>query len=244
MPTKTEFELRKISESVFDKSTLMTLYKLAKDKKLDEMVGIVSTGKESNVYHGWLGDREIAIKIYAVEASEFKNMDRYIRGDRRFPAWKNRRHLIYMWAKKEFKNLMRVYRKVSCPEPLAVEKNVLVMSFIGKDGIPAPKLKNLPPEKPKEFFDEILGFVKTMYANGFVHGDLSEYNILNAGKPVLIDFSQGLLKDHPYADELLQRDIRNLCNYFLRFGIKAGEGEILRGIKAGEGEILRGIKAE
>jgi len=231
MPEKTEFELRKISESVFDKSTLMTLYKLAKDKKLDEMVGIVSTGKESNVYHGWLGNREIAIKIYAIEASNFKNMDRYILGDRRFPAWKNRRQLVYMWAKKEFKNLMRVYRKISCPEPIAVEKNVLVISFIGENGIHAPKLKDLPPEKPKEFFDEILGFVRIMYKQGFVHGDLSEYNILNADKPVLIDFSQGVLLDHPYAEELLQRDVRNLCNYFSGLGIKAREDEILRRIK-------------
>jgi len=231
MKKQTEFELRKISESVFDKSTLMTLYELAKDKKLDEMVGIVSTGKESNVYHGWLGKREIAIKIYAVEASNFKNMDYYIIGDRRFPAWRNRRHLIYLWAKKEFKNLMRVHEEISCPEPIAVEKNVLVMSFIGEDGVAAPKLKDSPPENPEKFLDEIVGFLKAMYKKGFVHGDLSEYNILNAGKPVLIDFSQGVLKDHPYADELLQRDVKNLCHYFSQFGIGADEGEILEKIR-------------
>ena len=231
MKKQTRFELRKISESVFDKSTLMTLYELAKDKKLDEMVGIVSSGKESNVYHGFLGKREIAIKIYAIEASEFKNMDYYIIGDRRFPAWRNRRHLIYLWAKKEFKNLMRVHEEISCPKPIAVEKNVLVMSFIGKGGVSAPKLKDSPPEKPKEFFDEIIGFLKAMYKKGFVHGDLSEYNILNAGRPVLIDFSQGVLKDHPYADELLQRDVKNLRHYFSGLGIDADEGEILSKIR-------------
>jgi len=48
---------------------------------------------------------------------------------------------------------------------------------------------------------------------------------------VLIDFSQGVLKDHPYADELLQRDVKNLCHYFSHFGIDAGEGEILSKIR-------------
>lgn len=231
MKKQTEFELRKISESVFDKSTLMTLYELAKDKKLDEMVGIVSTGKESNVYHGWLGKREIAIKIYAIEALNFKKMDYYIIGDRRFPAWRNKRHLIYLWAKKEFKNLMRVHKSISCPEPIAVEKNVMVMSFIGEGGVAAPKLKDSPPENPEKFFDEIIGFLKAMYRKGFVHGDLSEYNILNAGKPVLIDFSQGVLKDHPYADELLHRDVKNLCHYFSQFGIDDSEEKILGKIR-------------
>ena len=231
MKKQTRFELRKISESVFDKSTLMTLYELAKDKKLDEMVGIVSSGKESNVYHGFLGKREIAIKIYAIEASEFKNMDYYIKGDRRFPAWRNRRQLVYLWAKKEFKNLMRVHEEVPCPEPIAVEKNVMVMSFIGEGGVAAPKLKDSPPENPEEFLNEIVGFLKAMYKRGFVHGDLSEYNILNAGKPVLIDFSQGVLKDHPYADELLGRDVKNLCQYFSGLGIEADEGEILGKIR-------------
>lgn len=232
MKKQTEFELRKISEGVFDKATLMTLYKLAKEGHLDQIKGIIARGKESNVYHGVIGKNDVAIKIYSSEASNLRNMERYIKGDRRFHGWKNKRQLIYNWAQKEFKNLMKTYKKIRCPRPIAAEDNVVIMSFIGKNGIPAPRLKDAPPENPKEFFDEILGFVRIMYRNGFVHGDLSEYNILNTGKPVLIDFPQGVLKDHPYAEELLQRDMRNLCNYFSKFGIKSREDEILRKIRA------------
>jgi len=107
----------------------------------------------------------------------------------------------------------------------------MVMSFIGEGGVAAPKLKDSPPENPEEFLNEIVGFLKAMYKRGFVHGDLSEYNILNAGKPVLIDFSQGVLKDHPYADELLGRDVKNICHYFSQFGIEADEEEILGKIR-------------
>ncbi len=231
MKKQTEYELRKISEGVFDKSTLLTLYKLSREGNLDRIEGIIARGKESNVYHGVTDKKDIAIKIYSIEASNFRNMERYIKGDHRFNGWKNKRQLIYNWAKKEFKNLILVYKSIRCPEPIAVENNVLIMSFIGRNGIPAPRMKDLAPEDPEEFFEEILDFVRIMYENGFIHGDLSEYNILNTGKPVLIDFSQGVLKDHPYAEELLQRDIRNLCNYFSRFGIKPKEDEILRKIR-------------
>jgi len=231
MIKQTEFELRKISEGVFDKSTLMTLYRLSRKGCIDEIKSIVSTGKESNVYHGFLKGREIAIKIYRVETSDFKKMEQYISGDRRFSGWKNRRQLIYNWAKKEFKNLGRIYKKVKCPEPICVENNVLVMSFIGENGIPAPKLKDLPAENPEKFFKKITHYIRTMYHKGLVHGDLSEYNILNWDEPVLIDFSMGVLLDHPLADELLKRDVTNVSNYFRKFGVEKNEEEILNFVK-------------
>ena len=231
MVKQTEFELRKISEGVFDKSALMTLYKLTRRGCLDEIKSIISTGKESNVYHGFLGEREIAIKIYLIETSDFKTMEKYIRGDKRFSGWKNRRQLIFNWAKKEFRNLSRVYKTVKCPEPICVEKNVLVMSFIGEDGIPAPKLKDLPAENPEKFFKRITHYIRELYRKGIVHGDLSEYNILNWNEPVLIDFSMGILLDHPLADELLKRDITNVSNYFRKFGIEKNKEEILDFVK-------------
>ena len=33
---------------------------------------------------------------------------------------------------------------ISCPKPLVLKKHVLVMSFIGRDQNPAPKLKDAP----------------------------------------------------------------------------------------------------
>lgn len=219
-------EDRGISEGVFDRKTLMTLYELSRRNDL-RLGGIVSTGKESNIYHGFLGDVDVAVKIYCIETSDFRNMSKYIRGDPRFLGWRDRRHLIYLWAQKEYKNLSRVYGRVSCPKPFAVLNNVLVMGFVGKKGVPAPKLRETKIRKPAEYFNKIVGHIKEMYSLGIVHGDLSGYNILDYRGPVLIDFSQGVLLSHPMAEELLQRDVRNMLDFFGKYKIKKDFAEIL-----------------
>lgn len=230
---QSEYELRKISQGVFDKSTLNALYSLSNKGVLDELIGIVSTGKEANVYWGKNGNKEIAVKIYCIGASDFRTMDKYIKGDRRFAKWKNKRQLVYMWAQKEYSNLLRLQDKISCPKPITVEKNILLMSFIGKGGVPAPKLKDLPPLEPKPFLEKTLEYIKTMYREGVIHGDLSEYNILNHDeKPVFIDLSAGVLLDHPGANEFLERDVKNIISYFRKLGVKdKTEREALEWIK-------------
>ncbi len=224
-------ELRKISEGVFDRSTLMSLYKASRAGYFDELQGIISTGKESNVYYGFRGDMEVAVKIYAVEASDFKNMEKYIVGDHRFGGWRNRRQLIYMWAQKEFRNLGRLYPKVRCPRPVGVVNNILVMGFMGEGGVAAPRLKDLPPEDPLDCFRKVTRDMRRMYGAGIVHADLSEYNILNWGDPYIIDLSTGVVLDHPLADEFLGRDVKNICKYFSGLGVKREEGDVLRFIK-------------
>jgi RIO kinase 1 len=219
---QSEYELRKISEGVFDKSSILSIYKLFNAGHIDEMTGIISTGKEANVYHGFKpGGREIAIKIFLIEASDFRRMDIYIKGDRRFSAWKNKRQLVSNWAQKEYANLSRLTGKISCPEPIAIEKNVLVMGFIGADKKSAPKLKDLPPEDPQACLDKVIGYMKEIYRQGLVHGDLSEYNILNWNEePYIIDLSMGMLLDHPMAEELLVRDVKNVLKYFKKLGVR------------------------
>ena len=54
-----------------------------------------------------------------------------------------------------------------------------------------------------------------MAEKNFVHGDLSEFNILNnKDKPILIDFSHGMKIEHQNMKELLKRDINTLIKYF------------------------------
>ncbi|MEM4347744.1 MAG: serine protein kinase RIO [Candidatus Altiarchaeota archaeon] len=224
---------KKISHGVFDDATLFAIEKLMRERKIEKFSGIISIGKEANVYHGFSSDgKEIVIKIYAVETSDFRNMDKYLANDVRFPKWKNRRHLVHLWAKREFHNLWKIHRYVNCPEPVALHDNVLVMSFIGSKGIPAPKLKDVLPENPEKTLEKILNFIKVMYMKNFVHGDLSEYNILYwKDEPWLIDFSMGVLITHPLAEELLIRDVRNVLRYFKEFEIKKDENEVLEWVK-------------
>lgn len=48
--------------------------------------------------------------------------------------------------------------QISCPEVVLLKKHILVMSFIGKDHVPAPKLKDtlLSCEDMKNAFYQVL----------------------------------------------------------------------------------------
>ena len=53
-----------------------------------------------------------------------------------------------------------------------------------------------------------------------IHGDLSSYNILNFDEePVIIDVSQSVVRDHIIANELLERDIKNISFEFSKMGV-------------------------
>ncbi|MFH1055962.1 MAG: serine protein kinase RIO [Candidatus Altiarchaeota archaeon] len=222
---------RKISEAVFDNETLKSLYDLAKKGAYTEMKSIISTGKEASIFYGVRDGEEVVLKVYLVETSDFRHMSKYVRGDPRFQAWKNRRQLVYMWAQKEFKNLSRICDKVPCPKPIDVHNNVLVMEFIGEDGVAAPRLKDSRLDDPKKYYNTVVKYIKKMHGERLVHADLSEYNILDwRGKPYVIDLSAGVLLDHPQSMEFLQRDIWNIVNFFTKLGVKADYNKVLKSV--------------
>jgi RIO kinase 1 len=213
-------------EEVLDQSTRMVLYYFLSKGVIDEVHGVVNAGKEARVYWGKNKDgKELAVKIYLTSSAEFlKGMRKYIEGDRRFKNVKHdTRSLIFTWAQKEFRNLEQAARaKVPVPKPIAVERNVLVMEFIGKDGVSAPSMKEQPPSDPEKAYTLLLGYLERLYRKAeLVHGDLSEYNIMMwKGKPVIFDVSQAVPMSHPMAGFLLHRDLENLNRFFSRLGVK------------------------
>jgi RIO kinase 1 len=221
-------EERKIYAEVLDLRTLKALYKLSAKGIIKAMGGIISTGKEANVFYAE-GYNEIAIKIYRIETSEFRRMDEYLFGDKRFDMRKiSKREIIFVWTEKEFRNLLRAYEAgVSVPKPITYFRNILVMEFIGKNEVPAPILAELGLEvieivNPKELFDEVLENIRILYQKAeLVHADLSEYNIMLLNeRPYLIDMGQSVLLDHPNAMSYLERDIKNITRYFMKLGVK------------------------
>ncbi len=211
-----------VIEEVFDKSTLMVIYDFMNKGVIDEIHGVVNAGKEARIYWGKdPNGKELAIKIYLTSSAEFKKgMLPYIEGDPRFThVRRDTRSLIYTWAQKEFKNLQRAKEAgVNVPEALAVQKNVLIMEFIGKNGERAPLMKETALEDAAKVFKHLLNSVKRLYRKaGLVHADLSEYNIMIwKGKPVIFDVAQSVLVKHPMADRFLRRDLENLHRYFKR----------------------------
>ena len=68
-------EDRKVGSEVFDKITLETLYKLAKQDYIDILNGAISTGKEANVLKGITKDENyVAVKIYRIATSDFNGI--------------------------------------------------------------------------------------------------------------------------------------------------------------------------
>jgi len=213
-------------EEVFDRATLLVIYQFLNSGVLYEVHGVVNAGKEARVYLGKTKEgKDLAVKIYLTTSAEFrKGMLKYIEGDYRFKGVKrDTRSLIFTWAQKEFRNLEQASRaKVRVPKPVAVRNNVLVMEFIGKDGVSAPSLKEQSPSDPDEVYSLLLTYLTRLYRKAeLVHGDLSEYNIMMwKGKPVIFDVSQAVPTSHPMAEFLLRRDLANVNRFFSRLGVR------------------------
>ena len=223
---------KKTGNEIFDKITLETLYKLANQGYIDVLNGAISTGKEANVLTGITDDEKfVAVKIYRIATSDFKKMDYYLKGDPRFNVkTKNKRKIIYSWVTKEFKNLTRLHTAgVTVPEPITSSNNVLLIEFIGdEDGNPAQPVKNQPPQDPDDFWNKLLVQLKLFVNEAkLVHGDLSNYNILNLNEePVIIDVSQSVVLDNPISKELLERDINTLVREYTKLGVETSFDEV------------------
>jgi RIO kinase 1 len=215
---------RAVLEEVFDRSTLMIIYDFLNIGTIDEIYGVVKAGKEARIYWGRDSEgRELAIKIYLTVSAAFrKGMLPYIEGDPRFAhVRRDTRSLVYAWAQKEFKNLRRAHEAgIKVPRPVDVKNNVLIMEFIGENGVSAPLLKEAPLQNPGKIYQRLLTYVKKLYQKAeLVHADLSEYNIMIwESEPVIFDISQAVPLKHPMANQFLRRDLENLHRYFKKLG--------------------------
>ncbi|KAG1667555.1 hypothetical protein FOA52_014635 [Chlamydomonas sp. UWO 241] len=214
-------------EQAIDPRTRMVLFKMLNRGLFSEINGCVSTGKEANVYHAARagpGGAEMAIKIYKTSILVFKDRDRYVSGDYRFRngyCKSNPRKMVQMWAEKEMRNLSRLRAAgIKAPAPIELRLHVLVMEFIGEDGVAAPRLRDarIPPDRMRSVYTEMLLIVRTLYQTcKLVHADLSEYNILyDKGELYIIDVSQAVDLDHPKALDFLREDCKHINDYFRR----------------------------
>jgi RIO kinase 1 len=221
----------KTQDEVFDKYTLSTIEKLISDKIIDMLDFPISTGKEGNVFRAITPKKKfVVLKIFRTSTSTFKHISDYIIGDPRFENFRNnRKDIVHIWTKKEFKNLEKLKNiGVKAPKPIVFADNVLVMQYIGDSKHAAPMLKDVIVENPQEIFDTIINYIKVMYKKGeMVHSDLSAFNILiYRKKPYIIDLGQGVLLEHPRSLEFLKRDIGNIVRYFKKYDIRADANKI------------------
>jgi len=220
----------KVEASVFDDATYGALYKLVQDGHIDAFGGPISTGKEANVYTALSGDTEVAVKVYRINASDFREMGEYLEGDPRFERLGNtKKEIVKAWVRKEFANLGRARAAgVRVPEPIAVERNVLVMEYLGTEEGRARRLGEVHVENPQTAYEVVREYTTRLYDAGIVHGDLSEYNIVVQDSQLyVIDLGQAVTIHHPNSDQFLERDCRNVANFFARQGVDTSPAELL-----------------
>lgn len=224
----------KVWGDVFDQFTQRIVYKLITQGHFEGLESPISIGKESNVFSALRKDgTRVMVKIYRLETADFNRMREYIKDDPRYSRLKGgRRNTIFAWVQREFRNLLKAREaNVSVPTPMTFSNNVLVLEFVGDDGLIAPKLKDKLPKNPKDFFDKIMINMKRLHKAGLVHADLSAFNILNYNeKPVFIDFSQCTTFESPRAKEYLERDVRNICNFFRKLRLNVDDEKIKKEI--------------
>ena len=212
----------KVEDSVFDEATLGALYKLVQDGHIDALGGPISTGKEAHVFLALAGEADVAVKIYRINASDFRQMRQYLEGDPRFEnIGGKKKKVVLAWTKKEFANLKRAQAAgVRVPKPIAVQRNVLVMEFLGTDGERARRLGEVNVENPRTAYEVVREYARRLYDAGLVHGDLSEYNVVVHDSQLwVIDLGQAVTVHHPNSREFLERDCRNVANFFARQGL-------------------------
>ena len=236
---KHKTEDRSTVEGVLDLSTSKELYKLQMNSFLNKIFGIVSTGKESNVYYATSKDlsftnnkTDLALKIFRTRTLDFKKIKFYIDGDLRFSkSGKKSYQIIQTWAMKEYKNLLRAFENgISVPQPFLVRRNILIMEFLGEKGNAAPQLRNvrdLTNKEMQEIYLQVFNQLELLWSKAnLVHGDLSAYNILYFNNKIyFIDMGQSVLTNHNFADAFLLRDIENLLYFFSEYEINTQSSE-------------------
>lgn len=217
-----EGQHRKLLDEFFDHATLVTISRLVTQGQFDSLDYPISTGKEGGVFRATSAEGFRAVKVYRIGNTVFRHLPAYAMEElRRESSERNYARLIYAWTRREHTILRRMRAaRVPCPETYGYLRNVLVMEFVGTNGMAAPRLQDAVIDDPNQLVVLLAEAIRQMVVEArLVHGDLSPYNVLyHEGKPILIDVAQAVSVDHPQARGLLRRDSDNFARYLRREG--------------------------
>jgi RIO kinase 1 len=215
---------------------------------IDEVIGVIKSGKEATVYccRGFQGEPpRVAAKVYRDrDVRRFSNDYAYVEGRTRGMARQDiaaiaaksragREIAFGQWVVEEWKTLRLLY-DAGCdvPEPLYRDGRVILMEYIGDDDDAAPMLAHadLDRDEAGDVFERLMRNIELMLACDRVHGDLSPFNVLyREGELRIIDFPQAIdPRFNGSAMPLLQRDIERICEWAARRGVEADGARIAR----------------
>jgi RIO kinase 1 len=106
------------------------------------------------------------------------------------------------------------------------------MEYLGTEEGRARRLGEVHIENPKTAYEVVQEYTTRLYDAGIVHGDLSEYNIVVQDSQLyVIDLGQAVTIHHPNSDQFLERDCRNVANFFARQGVDTSPDELLAHVR-------------
>lgn len=207
---------------------------LLEDGIIDDVIRQLMSGKEATVYVVRCGEETRCAKVYK-EANNrsFRQSVDYTEG-RKVKSSRQARAMAKgskygkqaqeeAWQSAEVDALYRLAAAgVSVPTPYQFYEGVLIMDLVADaEGNAAPRLNDVvfTAEEARQHHQTLLKEVVRMLCAGIVHGDLSEFNILlSENGPVIIDLPQAVdAAGNNHAMSMLERDVRNLADFFAQF---------------------------
>jgi RIO kinase 1 len=135
------------------------------------------------------------------------------------------------WIAYEFKTLEILHKAgADVAKPYAIEKNAILMGFVGNLASAARPLSSIGLElaEANSLYERVVYNIDLMLTHDRIHGDLSAYNILYwDGDITLIDFPQVVLPEaNPASWNIFLRDITRICQYFSAQGVRCDAGKL------------------
>ncbi|WP_406670088.1 RIO1 family regulatory kinase/ATPase [Methanolobus sp. ZRKC4] len=232
--TNQPYEGYQIYFDAYDALALNTFVKRGTISAIGDEIGV---GKESVVLEavkepelGFGEPQGVIIKFHREGRTSFKRVKR-VRchlEDKEHFSWIYAARLA---AKREAEIMRKLYPDISVPRLIDNNRHALVMEVAEGSLLCKTRL-----EEPQWFLDEIIRQVGIVYEKGYIHSDLSEYNIfVIEGGVQFIDWPQCVEISHLHADELLERDVSNVLKHFKRkYNIKMDLSEVISHIKDGQ----------
>lgn len=172
----------------------------------------LGVGKESDVYEVQ-SFRPLALKYHREGYTNFREVmkERDYTSDHEHVSWL---YTARKAAEREYDALETLYPDVSVPRPIDHNRHAIVMEKI--DGVELARSK-FEDEQVVPVLDLVLREVRGAYEHGYVHADMSEYNVfVDSDGITIFDWPQAIPIDHENATEFLERDVRNVVGYFQR----------------------------
>ncbi|SEW12119.1 serine/threonine-protein kinase RIO2 [Natrinema salifodinae] len=196
----------------FEGYDALALRALVQRDTIAEFGSPLGVGKESDVYEV-RSYKPLALKYHREGYTNFREIhkERDYTSDNEHVSWM---YTARKAAEREHGILEELYPDVAVPRPIDQNRHAIVMEKM--DGVELSRTK-LEDEQVLGVLELLLSEVARAYANGYVHADMSEYNVFVDEEGVKIfDWPQAVPTDHENASEFLERDVTNLIGYFRR----------------------------